>query len=455
MKEKTYSGIMLNTVGGLFWLIVAAFLGFVNQLQLTVLWPTSGSMIGYGYLRPLFTISLLFGAGLSFFLAVAYYALKESGNAPKWNGLASFAFVGQMFAVGYGWATVIVASNKGREFGEMAFLSDVFIGFALLSYLIIAFVSIKGKINIGTSFSIAAAAAGLVAFLVGNFSLPYSFFGSSFITFGVQDAAVQEFYRGSVLGYFILLPFFAALFTFAPSYVKANVFSAPLASLQILATVILAPLAGLAGLAFIPGVDVLSSVGVAAGVAFFVTVLMGYINGRYTLLGAKKDAIVNLFSYGLTILIVVALLRMITSFPMIQESLAFTTSSMQDVSVDAITYLLLVFTAAAYLIARNTEGIEVSEGTMNISLWAAVAGSVLIIVGNLAGGVMQSSAISKTTAEGAFAVTNWSVVLYGSETGRLFTIKGLAFFGYLLLVVSVKMTAISIYSGLLGKSGKA
>ncbi len=455
-EAKYTTTVKIYALSGAAWALIATLAGFLNQIQLYLGWPGTESIFGYGYLRPMYTTMLIFGAGLSFFLASAYYMMhKNEGAAMKGEPVALIAFVLHQFALVLGLVSIAAGANSGREYGEMSWIADNILALSLLIFVVLTAVNLQGVAHPirGSVFAFLAATGALVVFFLGNTGQPYSILSNAPLYAGMQDAAAQEFYRSGVLGFFILMPLFSTLFFFVPVHHGKDLYSKSGANFQAMAMTVLIPLAGGAGLAYTTAPGMTAGIGMVASLALFVTLLMGYINISKTRAGASGDAYSGLMSMGLILLMVFGLIRALYSLPFMQAMFGYTWFNMSDISVDAQTYALMIFFGAGAIMLQRVTNREAVASYAKIQFLLMLVGTLLVLVGNVLHGVVESSAMS-SMADGSLTVESWSqVILAGSlnsEGGMagqyIMSLRGVVLLGYLALLAGVALGTYNLFT---------
>ncbi len=454
---KSYTTtIKLSLVSGFTWLVLATALGLLNQIQLMTQMPGPDYSLGFGILRPVFTTALLFGAGLSFFLGSAFYIVqKQEGVVLKAElaGLAALLLVN--FGVLLGVLTIFLGFNKGREFGEMTFLSDNLIAIGLVVFLIVLLLSLNGNKSPGvsTAFILAAAAGGLVVYALGNIGQPYGPLVSVPFGSGVGDLAVQEFYRTGLLGFLILLPAFAAANYFIPAKFDVALNSQSAARFQLVALTVLGALAGMGGLVYSPAPELQQTFGVIFALAFAFATIIGGVNLFQTMRKSasppRMDGERRFLRWGLYLLMALAWFRVITAFRWGQEIFAYTYFSGADLSQDVQLYAAMIALGATFIIARDLNAQKEASTASNRTQGFYLAGVLFILIGDMGQAVFQSAALRALTPEGGPAQTVWTAVLYAGTAFQvdtpdlmyLVSLRGLVLVGNILLLIGLLLGA--------------
>lgn len=462
---KSYqTTIKLSLLAGLDWLIISVLLALTNEVQIMARIPGPDTAFSFGILRPIYTTTLIFGAGLSFFFGAAFYLIQKSEQVElkfELAGLAALLLTN--LGVLLGVVTILLGFNKGREFGEMTFLSDNLVALGLLVFLVVVLISLNGKENPGpaAAFSIAAAAGGLVVFLLGNIGQPYGPLVSIPLNAGVKDLSVQEYYRTGLLGFLIVMPALAMAYHFIPSKFDVELRSPSAARFQLIALVVMASLAGAAGLVYTPAPGLLQSIGIAFGLAFSFAVIIGGVNLFQTMRMSSGPPVMDgerrFLRWGLYFLLTLAWLRVLTGFRWSQEIFAFTFISPLDISTDALFYGAMISLGAAFIIGRELAGQKEATTGSKVAQGFYLAGLLLILIADFSHSLIASSALRELTTEGTPAITTWTGVIFSgsafeveSLTLKYFvSFRGLGLIGHLSLLIGLVLGTPGLYKQLL------
>ncbi len=466
LVEDIHFTVKAYLLAGFLWSLAALALGLLNQVQFFVILGIPPEL-DYGYVRPLYTTALIYGALLSFFFGASYYILKNvTGSNPPLALAAWAGFKLHQIAVLFGIITILVGYNSGREYGELNWIADNLLIIALVLFLVttIQAVIASGKKDatalVPISLAVVAGAGGLISYFFANFGLPNSPLTSVGIYRGMMDATLQEMFRYGVLGYFILFPCFAMLSYFVPSYYKVPLYSTSAVRFHTFAMIILLPLAGASGLAFSAAPGLQETVGVFTALALGFAILAGAFNVRNTLTRSGKyfrsDAVGLTLRWGLFFLIAVAVLRIFATPFFMQAAVGYTAYNVKDLSLDVVTYALPIAIGVAFIITQKISNRRLSPSAAGWFVFLFVLGAALLWIGSVAGGLLQGASQSALVDGGVPGVkvpevTDWTAVLvpgslYQGEDflGKfLISLRGLAFFGYLLIVLAVLIASLA------------
>lgn len=435
------------TIAGAAWTTVAFLWGFLAQLVILFQIPVD-SFLGYGILRPLFTQTLIFGGLLSFIFAGGIYLIgKEPGSNVRWPVVSMVVFGLQNAAVLLGTITILIGANKGREYGEYTFLSDDLIELALIVYIVHALISVnrKEKTSPALTLLFAALAGTLATLVLGNFSFPYRPFSSVPLHAGLRDAAVQEYYRTALLGFLIVAPAFALLYDILPAYTKLNLYSENMVRFQAVAILILAPLAGGAGLVHSAAPAGAATLGICLTMSLCVAVVAGTANLSYTISRApnitKPDRLLYFMNWFVRGTFILAVLRGVTSLRGMQEWIGLTTWNEGDIGLDAVVSGIGLFGAAAYVFQLKLSR-TIPSGMLKLQIAFGAVGLIAFGLGSIVHSFIQASHLGSVTETGDLTVAGWDAILYAGnpfQTGpanAIVSLRGVILLGSLLLLLS-------------------
>ncbi len=445
MKATFKKTIRAFTLAGVAWALIAALAGVLTQTQIFLQWPSSASILNYGHLKPILNVSIIYGAGLSLALGLGYFLLHiQPGNSLKWEIAAQIGFLIHQLSVIFGVVAILSGGNNGREFGELPWVSSDLLVLSLIIFVVMATVAMKGIFHPGRPVVLimVAAIGGIIAYTLGNFGQPYTLFSSAPLFSGYQDNAVQEFLRSGVYAFFIVAPVFAALFYFIPAGHRVGLYSSSSSDILAMGLLILAPLAGSANLAYNHTPLISQSIGLVASFALTVVILIGYINVQNTKKSgeASNDPMLRYLQWGALLVLVFAVLRSVSQINFIQKFLGYTWWNMNDLSVDMMTYGMIILTASAILIMKKIGGSNDTPSLASIQFLLLLVGTALILLGNLAGGIAEG------VNEAALSVKDWSGVVHaGSVAGNpLLSLHVLTLLGYLAILGGAALAALNV-----------
>jgi cbb3-type cytochrome oxidase subunit 1 len=444
--------ISLHVFAALAWALVALVAGLLGELQILAGFPDAGT-ISYGQLRPVFNVALIFGATTGLSLAGLYLILEKS---VQWAPLAFVAFALQQFALLLGVVFLVCGVNSGREYGEMNWISnDLF----LLSLVLVIAVVLKSlsELTAATLFLLIGLVGGAFTFFLGNLGLPYSPLLASPISAGMQDQAVQEFYRSSVLGFFVLFPLFGLLYHFVPSHFNLPIYNESAVKFQALAMAALIPVAGGAFLALGPGPQRTATYGITFGLALNVAIVMGAANLLYTISRGphrvEADGDGKYLRWGVRLMLVLAVLRGLTLPRFMQAHVGYTSWNGRDIGFDALVLFATAAASIAVLYSERAQGKQVSSLARTVKTFA-VAGAIVMILANVVQGITAGYAAKSVDEAGMPLVKDFAGLLFAGnlalEAGEavdmryLLGFRGLFLVGYLFTLFSMILWTLCI-----------
>ncbi len=448
---------------GIFWTLVSLFFLLLAESFLFLPAFVPG-ILDYGHLKPVSSLTLLFGSFLSFVLGIAYYILDCEKKVGK--GCAGFAFVCMKLhhlAVLAGVAFVFMGASKGREFGEMPWLLDNLMMPAFLAFPIICIVTCKGgfgQVSSSLLLLLFGMSSGAVSYFLGNFNLPSGLLTSSPLFTGIEDAVVQELYRNGLLYFVILTSLFALLFYFIPLYYKVDLYSHSTALFVCLAFLFLVPLSVGSSLFHTAYPSLLQSLGIFLTIAVNFAVLAGGFVAKYTITRSSKsyrsDAIGVLLRSGLFFLLLMALGRMMLALPTIQAWLKYTSFTPFDPITNLQSYGLLIAFPLALVVLQNLRAKTYSIAIMNWLAFFWIMGVILLFIGNFVGGILEAVTSSAINVETKGLVhKEWEAIFFSGsfldEWKKSFSIpsryliglRGLSFIAHLFFLLGILLFSFS------------
>lgn len=452
--------ISLHVFCALGWTVVALVAGLLGELQILAGFPDAGS-ISYGQLRPIFNVALIFGGIAGLCLAGLYLVIEKS---VQWAPLAFVAFALQQVSLLLGVVMIFCGVNSGREYGEMNWISnDLF----LLSLILIIALMLKSlsELQASTLFLLIGLSGGAFTFFLGNLGMPYSPLLASPISAGMQDQAVQEFYRSSVLGFFVLFPVFGLLYHYVPAHFNLPIYNERAVKFQALAMLALIPVAGGAFLALGAGPQKTATYGITFGLALQVAVVMGAMNLLYTISRGphriQADGDGKYLRWGVRLLLVLAVLRALTLPRFMQAHVGYTSWNGRDIGFDALVLLATAGASLAVLYSERAAGSQVSGLVRTVKTFA-VTGAILMILANVFQGIEMGFAAKSVDDAGMPLVKDFGDLLFAGNLAQgpgtaldlryLLGFRGLFLLGYLFTFVSMLLWVLCIV-GIWRKSG--
>lgn len=458
MNATDYKKIIKGYLAtGLIWTLLATVAGLVNQLQLFAHIPANNTTLGYGILRPIFTTVLIFGGILSFYFAIAYSILDRLDSTVKRiTPVALGGFVLHNLAIIIGIGTIILGFNKGREYGEMTWISDnllfLAIGIHLVGFIIATNREKARELSLFLIFINTTAMA--IVFILGNFSLPHGPFHSTLLYTGLQNATIQEIYRTGVYGVFLVMPLFTGLYYYLPAHYQVPLFSEKTAQFHTTAVLILIPFAGAAGLVFSAAPTLLQSTGIVAAIALSVAILSGAANLNSTLTQSEKsfqsDTAGLFMRWGVFFIGLLALMKAITYPRFMQEIFGYTTWNVFDLGFYAQFVAVFVIFGLAYSAAQRSLDRKLEGSLSGKHLLLGIAGIFIVLFSDFTHGLIQGI-VTRGEFESYTDVLFAGAILKESTTGAFFTsLRGLSFIGYLIYFAGLILGTIALIKTITG-----
>lgn len=414
MTQSYSKSIVYFKNAGIVWTVLGLAAGLINELQLMTFVPGSDSPIGYGLLKPIANDMLVFGGLLSFFMGYALRILDKEGAKSKVGLLGIVAFILLQLGLGLGVGFLAGGFSSGREYGEFNFHSHNMILLALAIVLGLSIYNLGGqKLSAAGQFQVVTLAGMIVTYFLGNFGFPSSILTAVAPTTGMQDATVQEFYRMAVLMYFVYLPLLTILYQAVPEKFGVKIASDAAVRFQLVASMLLVPVAAGSGLLYSVAPQLLQIIGAFAASALAISVLAGTVNLHDSFKNASSpsgDSVILAIRFGGLLLTVLTALQAVTRLPFARHYLQYTAWGDADPFFTAATAGLLVFAVALSMLSSNGK-----EGLKPWAVFAIVAGAGLAIVASLGLGLLEGVSALAVTETGALKEAGWSAVSAASS----------------------------------------
>lgn len=445
MISKDYSkSIRYFTISGISWLTIGVLGGLLNELQLFAFFPASNTELGYGLLRPITAISLIFGGVLSIFIAQGFRSAEKMGG-PKLDIVGLVAFYALQTALILGLLTIMGGFSDGREYGEMTFISDNLVMVTLTAFLVLFAVAAKDEkpLSLTSSLFIGTTTGMMVVYFVGNVGLPYGPISQVAPSAGIADSMVQEVYRSGVISFFITLPLMISAGVWVQDHYNLELYSSSAARFALIAATVLVPISGGGGLYLSAAPGVSQIIGVFAAAALSIALLGGIANVHYSISRSgkiiKSDYNGLLLRWGLFFTGLFLVLRAVTLLPFAQTFMGYTSFNPFDLVLFLWSGGLVLSIAVLQLIAQNSGKVTIGSTWQSYQFYLLVVGTWLVVIGALTEGILQGVAHHAVNDQGEILNQGWSSIFYATTVGEiespasayLFSMKGLIFLGKL------------------------
>lgn len=462
---QNMSLVRVYLISGFSWVTLTALTFVITKVQPYALIPGSDSFFSYGYLRPIFTSALIFGALGSLFFAGLYQTFANE-KKQDWLIISRIAFVIHQLILVSGIALIFFGANQGREYGEFPWFIEKLFCLVFTLHLIFVIKNVAEELSVTHAFALTILLGNLLIMLLGNVELPYSPISSVSFYTGVQDAALQEFYRTGLVVFFVYLPAFYLLYSFMPDYYGVGIYYKPFALMALGLSVLTAPIAGMGNLWGSPAPAILQTVGISASLALAVALLMSVISLQKSLSASGHDFHSNslglLMRWGLFFIGVVVVFYGVLSFPFLQERFGYGPVNIRDIAVPAIFSLGTIVISVSTLVAQQNAD---RNGTSMIGLAAFlnILGLGLTLIGQGFEAWSAGKVVGALADDGSLAVASWSSVLtassFASENASilfrfLLSWSGLAFVGTVCVTIGLLLSSINGFIILFGSGEK-
>ena len=362
-----------------FWLAWIAI--FWILLQLPLLGIHLHSTLTYGKLKPALVNLLVYGCLSLLFqascLQISHLRGKNSKQDMWLRIVLLLSYVLATVTVGMGTLAILANMSSGRELGEYPFLFDQTWILSQLLFLLAIWVLGKSmRTQVLYHLLTGILVLQITYYLFGNLGWPYRLnlmAAAPFFT-GYADVSTNEIYRNGILLFYVILPLLIQLGHWLPHYAAQSkfatlrrnnsddqhknektlqhydVFQDKSFRVFILLAVLLPPLAQI-GILYTPLPISLQIVNVIGYLLLQSDILMGAILIRFLVREQSQifsqEILGILFRFGIIVLIIRCLLRIVMSLPWLTKYLAYSAFSNTYIFPDLFSYGLLLFLALA------------------------------------------------------------------------------------------------------------
>ena len=400
--------IKVNLALSLFWLFIGLTFSLISQLQIILPTATFGiRFLNYGYLKPIINYSLFFGAFLGLVVASYYYIIQNKFNINKFLGLQAYGFTKMHhFGVLLAILSIIFGYNKGHEFGEGFWWSDLFLAAGFYGAPLVTFIALtleKKKLgDLVLGILLFSLIGGAVAFFLGNFSFPTGMLTSVFPFSGLSDLAMQSLYLNALLYLVLNLSLIALLYYFLPLYYKTEIYSEKIPLFMISAILFLGPFAACASLLMTNANLYLQNLGIFCSISLNLAVLSGILNAKYTInRNLKKfnsDSITLLLSFGLFFMNIYTIARIIFAPRFIASKFTFTSFDPNNLSQNIEAYALIIIISISCILYQLVTQKKLAVLSLVAFFW--IVGGVFHLIGSLTSGITEYVNLSKFDMDG-------------------------------------------------------
>ncbi len=405
MKSSYITTAQFFKNAGTLWLFLGIFASIISDLELTNFLFNTSDTFWYGKLKPFYNNILVFGSVISYFFSAIYYELDRlKVNHIKPSFIGQLLFTIYQFSLIFGLITLIYSKNEGRIYGEFNFIADNLLMLVFLAILIKVLIHLKGSNEFSTVFQFVVInlTGMIVTFFLGNFGFPNSYITTVPPTSGFQDAMISEFYKNSVLVFFVLLPLNFILFSFIKKFYKISEtfqFNSIL-----LFIVILIPFTSGSNLQNSPYQNFWTYIGsyILAGILLLILGINYILNTMYNQ-NKQQQKFITLSISGL-LLFIFTILMFISQIPIVQKYIQFTVLDISDFGQKLIFILLPIF-----IVYNMYFYDDKSQNSLLMIFLMIVSLSAFLVY--LVHGIVMSRALFSLNDNGELLIKDWATIL--------------------------------------------
>lgn len=405
MKSGFLSTSQYFKNAGTIWFILGLLGSIIGDLELSSFIFKSSNHFWYGKLKPFYSNILIFGALISYFLSVVYLEIENiKSDLQKPTIISKIVFGIYQFALIFGLLTVLYSKSEGRIYGELNFITDnlFLLVFTVVLVKLIVYIKYSGNFSNSHQFLIILITGMIITFFLGNFGFPNSYITTVPPTSGFQDAMISEFYKNSVLIFFILLPtLYLIYFSLKQIYNindQFNFFNI------LIPIVILIPFTSGSGLSTSPYQNFWTDIGsyILTGIFFLVLGISYYLHIVYH--QNKNKEPIMAFTVGGFLFLSFMILLIISKLPLLEKYFQFTVMDTSDYSQK------LIFLSLPIFVVYNIAFYNDKKISNTILIFLLVIGLLAYLL-YLIEGVIMSQSLFAMNDKGELLLKEWNSIL--------------------------------------------
>ena len=377
------------------WLLVGSLVGLVIAFRLVD--PKlfgSTELLFHGLIRPVHTVTVLFGWASLGLIAMSLYVVPKSSRVTMNTGelrAANVALGLWNLGVLVGVIALLTGHTTGREYREIPWWAMVFIAVAVLTLLgtfihIVARRNVRG-VYISCWFILAACLWIAVVVVVGY--MP-------FFRRGLASTIIEGFYIHNVVGMWFTPLAVGLTYYTLPKLLNKPIYSYGLGVLGFFTHLIFYTVIGTHHFLFSPLPDWIETVGVVFSVAMIVPVWASTGNFLLTMKGERSAIslsyslpflLVGVIAYGL-----VSLQGSVQSLRYVQEAWHFTHYTVGHAHAALYLFVSFLLWGSVYGLVPRMTGREPEPAMVGAHFWLALAGMLIYSISLWIAGDIQGQA---------------------------------------------------------------
>lgn len=390
---------------GTIWFILGLFVSIIGDLELSTFIFKDSNHFWYGKLKPFYSNIMIFGALISYFLSVVYLEIENiKTSLLKPTIISKIVFGIYQFALIFGLFTILYSKSEGRIYGELNFITDnlFLLVFTVVLVKLIVYIKNSGTFTYSHQFLIILITGMILTFFLGNFGFPNSYITTVPPTSGFQDAMISEFYKNSILIFFILLPsLYLIYFSLKNVYNlndQFNFFNI------LISIIILIPFTSGSGLSNSPYQNFWTDIGsyILIGILFLILGIAYYLHLVYNQNKSKEP--IFIFSVSGILFLSFMILLIISKLPILEKYFQFTVMDTSDYSQKIIFMILPIF------LVYNHSFYNDKKISNSIVILLLVIGLLAYIIYFLDGALMSRAQFALND-KGELLIKEWSTIL--------------------------------------------
>ena len=404
-REEGYnlSVIKLALLAALIWGLISFLAGFLAALELAV--PAANlhaQWASFGRLKPFHSQTAVFAFGGNVLLAVSFYVVQRTcearlaGNVAPWFVVWGY----NLFAV-LGSSGILMGASQAKALAEPEWYADGVLAVVWVAYFWVFIATLRKRIRahiyIANWFFLVLIAVFAIIHIVNAAAFPLSLYSAQSLTFwsGVQDAAIQAWYRQNTINAFMIFGFLGVMYYVIPKQAGCPIYSHRLGAAQFWALVVILPWTGPATLHYTALPDWTQTLGMIAAVLGLIAALGSVFNGMMTVANRPNasggDPVLRMMVVALALFGIFALETAVTSVKSVSRLILFSDLGNARSHAGALGWVAFMGFGAIYCLTPLVWGRATLHSLKLVSwhFWISIAGLALYVLSAWISGVLQ------------------------------------------------------------------
>lgn len=411
---ETYNDqiVRLFLLAAAIWGVIGMAIGVLAAAQLA--WPQLNfdtPWLTFSRIRPLHTLGVIFGFGISALIGTAYYVVQRTGHTRlALGGLATFTFWGWQLVMVLSVVTIPLGITQSKEYAEPEWFIDLLIAVVWICFGIVFFATIRRRriqhIYVANWYYAALIIAVALLHVVNNLAIPVSLTKSYPIYSGVVDAIVQWWYGHNAVAFVLTAGFLGMMFYFVPRQAQQPLWSYRFSIVNFWALISVYMWAGSHHLVYTALPDWTQSVGTVFSLILIMPSLGTAVNGLMTFRGSYHrlniDPAAKFMVMSLVFYAAATFEGSMMAIKSVNSLSHYTEWTVAHVHSGAIGWVAMITIGSLYAMAPRALGVPAmhSRAGMEVHFWLHMIGLLLYIVAMWVAGVTQGVMWRATDVDG-------------------------------------------------------